>query len=292
MIVNAASLTALFTSLKANFNKGFESAPSMWERLATLIPSAGKSNDYAWMGKFPRLREWIGEKEVQNLTLQKYNIPNRDWEATVEVDRNDIEDDNVGVYVPVVQMAGYSARTFPDENVFPLLAAGFSEKCHDGKTFFSETHKVGRNAVSNMDSGSGDAWYLLDVSKPIKPLIYQERKAPTFLALDDSSSESVFRRKSFLYSVEARGAFGFSFWQLAYGSKKDLTLENYAAARAAMMSFTDEENRPLNVQPGLLVVPPSLEAKARDILLATQSASGATNTWYKSAELLVSPWLG
>lgn len=291
MIITPAVLTALFTTLKAQFQQGFDSAPSQWDRVATLIPSTSKSNTYAWMGKFPKLREWLGDKLIQNLSAYEYAIPNKDWEATVEVGRNDIEDDNLGIYSPVAQMAGYSARTFPDENVFPLLAAGLTAKCYDGKAFFATDHPVAGTTASNYTSGSGAAWYLLDVSKPIKPLIYQQRKAPVFVAQDDPQTESVFKRASYLYGVEARAAFGYAFWQLAYASKAELNATTYAAARAAMAGYTDEEGRPLNITPTLLVVPPSLEAKARDLLLATQLANGASNTWYKSADLLVSPWL-
>lgn len=291
MIVNSQTLSALFVSLKTQFEQGLNSAPSEWDKVATLVPSVSKSNVYSWMGKFPKLREWVGDKQIKNLETFAYTIPNKDWEATVEVDRNDLDDDNLGIYSPVTQMAGYSARTFVDENVFPLLTDGFTNKCYDGKAFFAVDHPVAGASASNYGSGSGTPWYLIDASKPIKPLIYQQRKAPVFVQQTDPQADTVFMRKSFLYGVEARGAFGYAFWQLAYASKADLTATNYATARAAMAGYTDEQGRPLNITPTLLVVPPSLEAKARDLLMATQLASGASNTWYNSAQLLVSPWL-
>jgi phage major head subunit gpT-like protein len=58
-----------------------------------------------------------------------------------------------------------------------------------------------------------------------------------------------------------------------------------------MMSFKDEESKPLGVTPTLLVVPPTLESAARAILLNERDAQGATNPWYKTAELLVVPYL-
>ena len=41
----------------------------------------------------------------------------------------------------------------------------------------------------------------------------------------------------------------------------------------------------------LLVVPPTLEKEALELINAERSAAGATNIYRGSAELLVSPWL-
>jgi len=47
-------------------------------------------------------------------------------------------------------------------------------------------------------------WYLLNVFGPIKPLALGMRKAPGLYALDSMTSDHVFKRGAFLYSVEAR----------------------------------------------------------------------------------------
>jgi len=67
-------------------------------------------------------------------------------------------------------------------------------------------------------AGADTAWYLLCTSRPLKPLIYQERKAPRFVALDQETDDNVFMRKQYLYGVDARSNAGYGFWQMAYGS--------------------------------------------------------------------------
>jgi phage major head subunit gpT-like protein len=85
---------------------------------------------------------------------------------------------------------------------------------------------------------------------------------------------------------------------LAYASKESLNATNYAAARTAMMSVSNAEGRPLGITPSLLMVPPSLEAQAREILQAQfiigdPTAGGSrTNIWQGTADLLVAPELG
>ena len=91
--------------------------------------------------------------------------------------------------------------------------------------------------------------------------------------------------------MNARGNVGFGFWQFAWGSKQTLNATNYEAARAALMGMKGDHGRPLGINPRLLVVPPSLEGAAMEILNAERDASGATNVWKGTAELMVVPWL-
>ncbi len=149
MLVNAANLRVIFCNIKLTFNQAFDAAPTQWDKVATLVPSTGKENTYAWLSRFPRMRKWIGDKQVKALAASTYTLVNDDYEATVEVDRNDIQDDQLGVYQPQAQDAGFAAKQWPDEMVFELLNKGFSEKGYDGQPFFSDKHTIGETSYSN-----------------------------------------------------------------------------------------------------------------------------------------------
>ena len=149
MLVNKAALSAIFISLKTVFNNAFGTAPTTWKKIAMEVPSNGKSNDYGWLSRFPRMRRWIGAKQVKSLEGYKYTVVNEDWEATVEVERNDIEDDQIGIYEPQARMAGFSAAQLPDEIVYEVVNQGFSARCFDGQYFFDTDHPVGGASVSN-----------------------------------------------------------------------------------------------------------------------------------------------
>lgn len=60
-------------------------------------------------------------------------------------------------------------------------------------------------------------WFLLDVSRPIKPLALQDRKKPEFVAVDALNADSVFENNEAKYGVDMRCNTGFMLWQLAYG---------------------------------------------------------------------------
>lgn len=149
MIVNQQALQGIYTGFKVIFQKAFDQAQTKWEQVATYVPSTTREENYKWLGKFPKMREWIGDREIQNLEASDYTIKNKDYELTVGVDRNDIEDDSIGIYSPILEEMGQSAALHPDDLVFELLRQGFVKKCYDNKPFFSTEHKMGEKKVSN-----------------------------------------------------------------------------------------------------------------------------------------------
>ena len=296
MKINPGNLQTLGTTFNSLYQQGLTMASAQSMMVATMVPSSTGENEYGWLGKLPSMREWLGDRVINAATASDYTIKNRDFEQTIGVDRNDIEDDNIGIYSPLFTEMGRSTMAHKEELVFGQLKAGFDRPCYDGQNFFDTDHPVldaagNETVVSNMQAGAGDAWYLIDDTRALKPVIFQERKAPMFVAKDRPDDDNVFLRKQFLYGVDSRCNVGFGFWQFAFGSKATLNAANYAAARAAMLGMKGDFGRPLGVRPTLLVVPPSLEGAAMEILNAERDAAGATNVWKGTAKLEVVPWL-
>jgi phage major head subunit gpT-like protein len=230
------------------------------------------------------------------------SIVNDDFEVTVRVKRNDIEDDQLGIYSSHAQMAGFSARQLPDEIVAELKNDSFTNKCYDGQPFYDTDHPVTSSdnvttSVSNKltvalsaatpaaaaasfgaarlailtfkdDEGrplslmpdvlevppalettanmlmlsdklvdnspnpykgmarvlvnprltSDTAWFLHVTNMPVKPFIYQERKAPVFVSQTDMQADDVFNNAIYAFGAEARAAGGYGFWQMSVGS--------------------------------------------------------------------------
>ncbi|SOC46651.1 phage major head subunit gpT-like protein [Rhizobium subbaraonis] len=296
MIINSQNLAGLRVGFKTNFQQGLSEAPSLYARIATVVPSATKENKYGWLGKIPGMREWIGPRQVQNISEFDYSLPNKSYEQTIGVDRDDIEDDNLGIYSPLFKEMGAAVAAHPDTLIWPLLKNGFTTPCYDGQYFFDTDHPVENEdgtvtAVSNSGGGNGTPWFLLCTNRALKPLIFQERKKPQFVARDNPDDSNVFTNKEFQYGTDSRCAVGFGFWQFAYGSKQELTAANYEAARVAIMSFKGDRGRPLGLVPNLLVVPPALGGAARKIVQSVLVNGGESNPWANTAEILEVPWL-
>ena len=305
MIINQANLGAVFTGFNTMFMQGLAGANSVYKQIAMNVPSSAREEQFAWLGQFPGIREWIGPRVVKNLAAHGFTIVNRDFESTVSVPRNDIEDDRYGVFGPLLQELGKAAGEHPDQLIFDLLASGFTANCYDAQPFFDTEHPVGDGAsmpvvsVSNMQEGDGEPWFLLDTSRAIKPLIYQQRRPYALVSKDDPRDENVFTNKEYIYGTDGRSNAGFGLWQLAFASKADLTPANYEAARAAMMKLKGDEGRPLGVKPDTLVAPTSLEGAAMRLLnngtrieIVGDTAVSVQNEWSGTAKPIVTAWLG
>jgi len=144
MIVNQQSLRGIYVGFNTLFNKAFEEVAPLYTEVATVTPSTTDSETYAWLGDIPGMREWIGDREIQNLTASDYTIKNKDFELTVGVDRNAIEDDKIGLYNPSVQMLGQSAAAHPDELIFALRAASRKSATTDSPFSLTPTRSARR----------------------------------------------------------------------------------------------------------------------------------------------------
>lgn len=296
MLINSASLEALRVGFKTEFQKAFDATPKFKDRVAMTVRSTNAQNTYGWLNSLSGMREWLGGRVIDNLSESSYAILNRHFEKTVGVDRNDIEDDNLGTYATSFQLMGDAVAALPEQLVWDLLKAGFSTNCFDGQYFFDTDHPVvladgSTGTYANTDGGAGTPWFLLCTNRPLKPIIYQERKAPVFVSKDKETDDNVFDQRRFIYGADTRCNVGFGLPQLAWGSKQALTPANYAVARAAIQGCKADGGRPLGLVPNLLVVPPSLESAGRQILNSEYGTAGVTNEWKGTAELLVVPWL-
>lgn len=300
-MITPALLQALFTGFKKNFEDAKGEAPAQYTKIATVIKSTTKSNTYGWLGKFPSLRKWVGDRVIESMKTHGYQIVNEDFEATVAVDRNDIEDDELGIYAPLFQEMGLAAGIHPDELCFGLLGAGFTTPCYDGQYFFDTDHPVYPKADGTgtpvltanvvVDAGyQGEPWFLLDTSRALKPVIFQDRKSPQLIAMTKVDDEAVFTRKEFRYGVDCRDAAGFGFWQLAFANKRALTPDNLWDSFSKMREFQADGGRKLGVKATMLVVPPSLEKLATQ-MLERELSNSSSNELKGKLELVVADYL-
>ena len=132
-VVTSSLVSALRVGFQREFQDALSSAPSQWDRLSTRVPSSSAGNTYGWIGQFPKLREWSGDRSFKNIKEHGYSVMNNLYEATVDIPRTAVEDDDIGVYAPLFREMGYAAGTHPDEIVFGLLKNGMSGTCYDGK---------------------------------------------------------------------------------------------------------------------------------------------------------------
>jgi phage major head subunit gpT-like protein len=299
-VLTQAQISALNTSMLARFNRGLATKDEEWMQIAKRIASNGKSNTYAWMSQFPAFKEWVGARTHKVALKTAYVVENRKFENTLDIPREDVEDDNYGLYGDLAESYGVSVTDLKNELVFSAPATGFASLCYDGQNYFDTDHPVYPSEdgsgvatlVSNMQAGAGEPWMLLCTKRAPQPFYLQERMTAEFVAKTGAAnSDGVFENDVFSYGGRWRGDAVFGFWQLAFGSKADPTIANFEAAYKAMQKFKGDGNRKLGIQPDLLVCGPDNQSAFEAILKASQNAAGASNINFNKVKLLSTPWM-
>lgn len=138
-MITRQRLDALRTDFSLLFGSAY-TATTIWSpRLASDVQSDSKSTTYGWLAQQLAMREWIGPRVVQNLAEHDYQVPNKPYEATVELSKFDIEDDILGVFrgMTIPQLA-FAAKKLPDRNLKALIQS--STQGFDGVSLFNDSH--------------------------------------------------------------------------------------------------------------------------------------------------------
>lgn len=300
MEITTDALGAIYYGYNLRFQAGYSSAKVWSDKLCMMMASTTRSERYAWMKKIPAFREWIGERIFNNVVARSYEIFNKDWEDSIEIDRNDIKDDRIGVFAPFMEMMGMQAARWPDHTMAPIIQGGTSALCFDGQPFFDTDHPIdmdkpalgtysnlftgaplsaatlsaaraemasylgedgkpmeidptliivppalrdtaaqicnasfiapatqfGMNAAGGFQENAlkgtysflevpqfanePNVWYLADMTKPVRPFVWQLREPVKFVSVVDPASVPVFNFKKFQFGADARGNGGYS----------------------------------------------------------------------------------
>ena len=314
MEISAANLTALFTGFDVVFQRGFEKPPSYYEQITSVVRSASRQTTYPWLGRTTKFREWLGDRVIQALETHTYTIVNRNFEDTVAIDRNDIEDDTYGAYEPVIEQLGWDTKVHPDMLLFAMIKDAVATPNEvvgfDGQSVFLGESSRRPDGPSRNPTGEYQLERLGCLLVPDRCVaghsavhLSAPRREYAVTRMTNVTDEAVFNRREFRYGVDGRANTGVGLWQLAYASNTDLSI-SYQLRRGARCDARIENRcrtavwRSFEPHGVYLLVPPTLEEVARQLLnsefMAGTGASAnvaTSNIWRNSADLIVSEFL-
>mgnify|MGYP000555989924 FL=1 len=146
MIINGSNLNILTQNVQVVFQKAYEAAPADYlDKLATTITSSTKEEIFPMVAEIPQLREWVGDRQANDVATYDYKVTNKDFELTVKLDRNKVQDDQYGVWMQtVVPMIAAQAKRKPALLVRDMLRNGQATVGHDGQNFFDASHPINK----------------------------------------------------------------------------------------------------------------------------------------------------
>lgn len=287
-------LIATDAALNRYFSGGFGETQQCWPLIADLVPSTGRSEVYTWFDEWPKLRRWVGDRHIKQMAEHHYTLVNEDWEGTIAIKRNELLDRTAHNRIPTARGMGRAVAKHPDEQIHKLLALGVAGDAiaYDKQPLFSKQHHGfdGRAYSNYNDADDSEPWFLLVTTGLIKPLIFQRRQAPNFVALANVRDPNVFWNREFVWGVDYRAAFGVTFPQLAFASTATLTAAALEAAELAVANMVDTNGDRLGLRPDTLVVGVSNWSKARTLLLS-KTINASDNPWYRRFRMVESTWL-
>lgn len=319
MDINRNNLDTIFRNLRTDFRGAYEIKEDLnIDTFANQIPMTSASMRFDFLGDNPEFREWVGPRKAQEYASQNYSVTYKDWELTIKMKARDIMDDNIGLYSIQAKGGGESARLLKPREVFKALNDGTSRLCYDGQNFFDTDHPVGESgdettAVNYYNIGGASVaspWYLMDVSRVVKPLLWLNRQDPEFQSFQDYTNMHTFTLNEFLFGGHAYGAAHYGLWQSAARNEGLLCAENLRAMRLDMNNLTanrkneDGTRRKLGIEPTLLVFGaanrdranilmnnPQISTFTGDVLTPGATDTAKQNPVYKAFTPVYVSWL-
>jgi len=187
--------------LRSEFFNRFNNTPTYYQQLATRIVSTSDSESYRWLGTVPKMREWGTGRIAQGLRSESYSVENLKYEATIEVDRDEIADDQTGQIRLRIGELATRAATHKDYLIAKLLihgeTAGYNS--YDGVPFFSAGHESG-------DSGQQSNLLTYNVTATDDPTLEEFKAAvkqaiATMINFKDDQGEPMHQTATGLYVV-------------------------------------------------------------------------------------------
>lgn len=138
-VITQAVLDTLRTTLDLKYGNAYQETKNWFQEIATTIPSNNESNTYGWIAQNLTLEEWLGPRTAQNLREHSYVLNNKKFQRVVQIPREKIADDSLGIYTAVTMPnLGKAAKKHPD--VLAASALTSNGTAFDGKAFFATDH--------------------------------------------------------------------------------------------------------------------------------------------------------
>ena len=143
--------------LRAEFLRSFGSMEdaSVIQSLVMEVQSNNIDEKYGWLGQVPQLREWVDERQLSGLKDFNYTLANKDYESTLKVNKNVMDDDQLGAVMIRVRDLASRARQHKVKLFMDLLINGTTDLAYDGQPFFDTAHAESGTNQSNIVTGTG-----------------------------------------------------------------------------------------------------------------------------------------
>jgi phage major head subunit gpT-like protein len=146
MLITPQNLNVFFTALETRFWTALGAAPLFYNKLTTTYPVSTEIWLTGWVDMIDKARVWVGPRITRTPAPITYQVPIQPFELTESIDLFKLQDDQYGLYNPVVSFMGLQMAKWPDYQVRDLLQnqgywTNSYQNGYDGLSFFNTAHQ-------------------------------------------------------------------------------------------------------------------------------------------------------
>lgn len=134
----------LVVGAKTGFLAALPKIVMPYQKIAMVVPMNAKTVTLTDIGGAPMPVESKGKGQVQSFIEKALNLTAKDWDITVSLSQNAIDDDQTGDLERKVRSAGQNFQRWINNQAFKALNDGDATTnfgaCYDGAAFFAATH--------------------------------------------------------------------------------------------------------------------------------------------------------
>lgn len=162
--LDRAKVEAAFVVFSTIFDMKLKATPTIYERIATVIPGISEKVEFKWLGSIPTMKRWLGDRTIQKLRAESQTLSPEWWANGIETDVDDINSDSrFGMIPPRIRSLASAAARRMDAEVLGFYVDGFAGTrglTYDGQFLFDADHTAsgsGGTSQTNLQAGAFSA---------------------------------------------------------------------------------------------------------------------------------------
>lgn len=159
--LDRAKIEAAFVVFSTIFDMKLKTTPTIYEKVATVIPGISEKVEFKWLGSIPTMKRWVGDRTLQKLRGESQTLTPEWWANGLEVDVDDVNSDSrFGMIPPRIRSLASAAARRMDAEVVGHYVDGFAGTrglTYDGQFLFDNDHSAsgsGGVAQTNLQAGA------------------------------------------------------------------------------------------------------------------------------------------
>jgi len=145
----------LVKGIRDELNSAINEVPQSWPTWCQNLPMTARNETFAWAGDLPTPRVMTDGRLLQHIDGYDYDVTTHTHELSVLIDREMLEDDQIGALMSRVNSLGRAWPTYKESLAIGQVLAADTNLAWDGTALIADTRVVGASA--NIDNLLGGA---------------------------------------------------------------------------------------------------------------------------------------